>query len=326
MDTVSSRNIGLDLVRVTEAAALAAGRSIGLGNPPQTHREATMAMVDLLKTVDIDGRIVVGEEGRLGSDAWLASGARVGTGQGSEVDVVIDPIDGTNLVVKGYPGAISLIGVAPRGSMWSPTPAVYMDKIVVDREAAAALVPECLEAPAAWTLALIARVKNKSVRDLMAIVLERPRHRDLINEIRAAGARVLLRTDGDAEGALVAATPDTGADLLIGVGGAAEGVIAACAVKALGGGMLCRLSPQTEQERRAVEEAGLDTRRVLTANELVAGSDIFFAATGITESVLLDSVRFHGNRAETHSILLRTTTRTRRFIYGEHLLDLPDVE
>ena len=194
-------NIGLDLVRVTEATALTAGRWLGLGKREEAHRAATEAMYQALSIVDIDGCIVIGEEGRLGGHTPLDTGQRVGTGHGPQVDVVVDPIEGTNSVVHGYPGAISMISVAPRGSMWSPTPAVYMEKVVVDHEAAGALVPECMEAPAAWTLALIARAKHKPVRDLQVIVLDRPRHYDLIEEIRSAGARVLLRSDGDTAGA-----------------------------------------------------------------------------------------------------------------------------
>jgi fructose-1,6-bisphosphatase II len=316
-----SHNIGLDLVRVTEATALAAGRWIGLGNREQVHHVATEAMAEILNTLDIDGRIVVGEEGRLGEHSPLDTGRQVGTGQGPAVDVVVDPIDGTNLVVKGHSGAISLVGVAPMGSMWSPTAAVYMEKIVVDRDAAAALVPECLDAPAAWTLALIARVKGKAVRDLTVAVLDRPRHYDLIGELRAAGARVLLRADGDAVGALEAATPAVGPDLLMGIGGVPEGAIAACAVRAMGGAMLGRLAPQSQEEKDAIRAAGLDTRHIVTAEQLVSGQEIFFAATGITDSLLLEAVHFHGAIAQTESLLLRTETRTRRFIRAEHILD-----
>jgi fructose-1,6-bisphosphatase II len=195
-----------------------------------------------------------------------------------------------------------------------------MDKIVVDREAAQALVPECMDAPAAWILALVARVKGKDVRDLVVFVLDRPRHRHLIDEIRSVGARAMLRSDGDVAGALLAATPETGVDLLMGVGGVPEGVIAACAVKAIRGGMLGRLAPQSDEERAAVEAAGLDTGQVLTCDELVAGDQIFFAATGITDGAMLHGVQYHRNRAETESLVLRRETGTRRVIRAEHLL------
>src|SRR5512137_262053 len=263
------QNIGLDLVRVTEATALTAGRWLGLGKREEAHRAATEAMHEALNHVNIDGLIVIGEEGRLGEHTPLDTGQRVGNGHGPAVDVVVDPIEGTNSVVHGYPGAISVISVAPRGSMWSPQSAIYMDKIVVDHEAAGALVPECMDAPAAWTLALIARAKRKAVRDLQVIMLDRPRHYDLIEEIRSAGARVLLQSDGDTAGALIAATPQAGADVLMGVGGVPEGVTAACAVKALGGGMLGRLAPQSGEERAAVEAAGLSARQTLTCHQLV---------------------------------------------------------
>ncbi|HEX6386781.1 MAG TPA: class II fructose-bisphosphatase [Anaerolineae bacterium] len=312
------RNIGLDLVRVTETTALAAGRWIGSGNFAATHRAASHAMLSALNALDMDGRIVIGEESRLGEEAPLRSGQRVGTGNGPEVDVVVDPIDGTNLLIKGRPGAISVVGVAPRGSLWSPVPAIYMEKLVVDREAAQALVPECMDAPIAWTLALIARVKQRAVRDLTVIVLDRPRHQDLIEEIRTAGARVLLRDEGDAEGALIAATPNTGVDLLVGIGGASQGVIAACAVKALDGAMLARLAPQSQVERDSVKEAGLDEKQILNCREMVTSDEIFFAATGITDSALLRAMQFHRGYAETHSLLIRAETGTRRFIYAEH--------
>ncbi|MCA9977446.1 MAG: fructose-bisphosphatase class II, partial [Anaerolineales bacterium] len=227
-----SRNFGLDLVRVTETTALAAARWTGSGNYEEAHRAASRAMSSALGTLDINGHVVIGEDGRTGTPYSLQSGASVGTGNGPELDVVVDPIDGTDLVIKGRPNAISVVGMAPRGSMWSPVPAIYMEKIVVDREAAEALVPECMDAPAAWTLALIARVKKKAVRDMTVIMLDRPRHQDLIEEIRTAGARIILRDEGDAEGGLLAATVESGVDILMGIGGASQGVIAACAVKA----------------------------------------------------------------------------------------------
>lgn len=316
-----SRNIGLDLVRVTEVTALAAGRWLGLGNREGAHRTATEAMAKAINMVDIDGCIVIGEEGRLGEHTPLDSGQKVGTGNGPEMDVVVDPIDGTESVVRGYPGAISVVSVAPRGSMWAPGPAVYMEKIVVDREAANFLVPECMDAPAAWTLALVARAKNKAVRDLLVIVLDRPRHYDLIEEIRIAGARVLLRSDGDTAGALIAATPGIGADLLMGIGGVPEGVTAACAVKAMGGGMLGRLAPQSNEERVALEAAGLDTKRILRCDELVSSNQIFFAATGVTDGTLLTGVEYHSHAARTHSLLIRCETGVRRMIHAEHTLE-----
>ncbi|MFQ5614374.1 MAG: class II fructose-bisphosphatase [Anaerolineae bacterium] len=315
------RNLGLDLVRVTEAAALGAGRWMGLGKKDEADHTAIKAMVASLNTLDMDGHIVVGEEGRVREHSPLDSGQTVGTGHGPQMDVVVNPIDGAGLVARGHPGAISVAGVASHGSMWSPNPAVYMDKIIVGREAAEVLVPECMDAPAAWTLALVARAKEKAVRDLVVFVLERPRHYDLIEEIRAAGARVLLRSDGDIGGALMAITPRVDVDILMGIGGVAEGVIAACAVRAVGGSMLGRIAPQSEEEWAAVRAANLDAGQILTCKELVSSDEIFFAATGITAGELLPGVRYHGNRAELHSLIIRSETRTQRFIHAEYQLE-----
>lgn len=315
------RNLGLDLVRATETTALNAGRWLGLGKYEDTHREAVDAMYRALNEINMDGRIVIGEEGRLGEHSPLDSDQSVGTGHGPKTDVIVDPIDGTGSVVRGRPGAISVVGVAPRDSMWSPTPAVYMEKIVVDRDAAENLVPECMDAPAAWTLALIARTKNKAVRDLQVVVLDRPRHQDLIEEIRTAGARVLLNFDGDTAGALIAATPNSGVDMLIGIGGVPEGVTAACAVKALGGAMLGRLAPQSQEEKDAIEAAGLDRDHILTCNDMVSSDQIFLAATGVTHGPLLNGVSYRGNEAKTHSLLIRGETGTRRIIHAEHTIE-----
>jgi len=315
------RNLGLDLVRATEAAALVATRWMGLGKADEADCDAAEAMVRSLNTLDVQGRIVVGEEGKLGRHSALDSGASIGAGNGPVVDVVVDPIDGRRRLALGYSDAISVAGLAPRDSMWSPAPAVYMEKLVVDSAAAEALVPECLDAPAAWTLALVARVKQKPVRDLVVFVLDRPRHHHLVEEIRSAGARVLLRSDGDIAGGLMAAYPDSGVDLLMGIGGIAEGVIAACAVKALGGKMLGRLAPQTEQERGEVLAAGLDTQDILASDDMVKGNQIFFAATGITDGLLLRGVRLRGHAAETNSLVLRCETATRRIIQTTHRVE-----
>jgi fructose-1,6-bisphosphatase II len=320
MDKHPPRNLGLDVVRVTEAAALAAGRWMGLGEREKANDDADAAMYEALNTLDMNGRIVIGEEGRLGTHLLLNTGQRVGTSDGPEMDVIADPIDGRDLLAQGHPDVISIAAVAPRGSVWMPAPAVYMNKIVVNRQVAEALVPECLDAPAAWTLALVARAKGKPVRDLIVFVLSRPRHEDLIREIRAAGARTMLRTDGEAVGALMAASPHGRVDVMMGIGGVAEGVLAACATRAMAGGMVGRLSPQSVEEREAVQGAGLDTRRILACSELVSSHEIFFAATGITDGALLSGVHYHGDEAETESLVLRGETGTRRFIRAEHWL------
>ena len=318
--TPSSHNMGLDLVRVTEAAALAAGRWIGSGNFDAAHAAATDAMFNTLTLLQIDGTITIGEDRLIDGAAPLSKGVAFGAGL-LPSDLAVDPIDGTRLLAEGKPGAISVVALAPHHSIRSIAPAEYLDKIVVDRDAADVLVPECLDAPAAWTLALIARAKKKAVRDLVVVVLQRARHHDLIEGIRATGARVLLRGEGDAEAALVAATPGSGVDVLMGVGGAAQGGLAACAVRALRGGMLARIAPQSAEERAAADQAGLDSRRVMTVDELVASDDVLYAATGITDTSLLPGIAYKGSHAETHSLLIRSKTRTRRFIQAEHSLE-----
>ncbi|MBN1246282.1 MAG: class II fructose-bisphosphatase [Anaerolineae bacterium] len=315
------RNLGLDLVRVTEAAALAAGRWMGLGEPEKANHDAETAMYEALNTLDMDGCIVIGQEGRLGVHSPLDTGQRVGNGNGPKVDVTVDPIDGRALLARGHPDVVSVAAVAPRGSVWSPAPAVYMNKIVVDREVAGALVPECLDAPAAWTLALVARAKGKAVRDLIVFVLDRSRHEGLIREIRAAGARTMLRTDGDIVGALMAASPHGIVDVMMGVGGISEAVLAACATRAMGGGMLARLAPQCAEEQEAVQAAGLDPRQILACDQLITSDEIFFAATGITDGALLSGVHFDGEEAETESFVVRGETRRRRVIHSEHWLE-----
>lgn len=298
-----------------------AARWMGLGERVEPNRSATEAMALTLQSLEINGWIVIGEEGRPGAAADLTSGQRVGRGEGVPMDIVVDPVDGRRLLAQGRPGALAVAAVATRNTLWSPAPAVYMEKLVVNRAAAAALVPECLDAPAAWTLALVARAKGKAVRDLVVFVLERPRHSELIREIREAGARVMLADDGDISGAILAALPDGPVDLMFGIGGAAEGLIAACGVKALGGGMLARLAPQNPAEREAIQAAGRDPAQIIALDHLVRGEQVFFVATGITDSLLLQGVRFAGDRAHTHSLILRGETRTRRTIFAEHLLD-----
>lgn len=314
------RNLGLDLVRVTEAAALAAGRFMGLGKLDEADLAAAEAMRLLLDTLDMQGSIVVGEEGKLGDRCPLSSGQMVGSGNGPWMDIVIDPIDGRRLLASGQPGAISVAAVAPRGALWTGGPAAYMEKIVVDQEVGEALVPECLDAPAAWTLSLVARRKGKEVKDLTVFVLDRPRHQHLIEEIRAVGARVMLHRDGDIAGAMLAASGSGKADMLMGIGGVQEGIIAMCGVKALGGEMLARLAPQSDAENEKVKAAGLAVDRVLTCDDIVGSREVFIAASGITDGALLEGVRYRGNWADTHSIILRAETHSRRYIRAEHYI------
>jgi fructose-1,6-bisphosphatase II len=321
------RNLGLDLVRVTESTAILAARWMGLGRRIEADQTAAEATFRAINDIDMNGYIVAGKESKSGRHSLLGSGKDIGNGAGPEMDVVLDPIDGANLLVHGRSGAISTVAVAPRGAMWSSYPAAYLEKLVVDREVAHALVKEALDAPAAWTLAMIARIKKKTIRDLVVFVLDRPRHQDLIEEIRMAGARVALRRDGDITGAILAAIPNSGIDVLMGVGGAAEGIMAACAVKALHGAMLTRLAPQSETEHQRVLAAGLDLSRIMNQDEIITSDQVFFAATGVTDGMLLDGVHYAGGFAMTHSIVLRAKTGTRRMIRAERLLeDLFDEE
>ncbi|RME12443.1 MAG: class II fructose-bisphosphatase [Ardenticatenia bacterium] len=313
-----ARNFGLELIRATEAAALAAGAWMGKGNMVVPDAEAASAMYDVLNSVEMEGYILLGEERKTGEESPLATGRRVGTGDGPKMDVVADPIDGRKLVAQGLPGALAFAAIAPYGTMWRPRPAVYMEKLIVNHEAASVLVPECLDAPAAWTLALIARAKGKQVGDLVVFVLDRPRHHDLIAEIRSAGAHIMLRSDGDVAGAILAALADDRVDVLMGIGGVVEGTLAACAVRAMGGGMLGRLAPQTKAEYEAVTAAGLDLKRVFTCADIVQSDDVYFAATGITDGPLLDGVVYSRHVRHTHSLVLRGVSRTRREIRTEH--------
>ncbi len=316
----AGRNLGLDLVRVTEAAALAAGRWMGRSRKEACDEAAGRAMRLILATVDMAGVIVIGE-GEKDAAPMLFNGESVGTGRGPRMDVAVDPIDGTSLLACGRPDAIAVIAVAPRGSMWSPGPAFYMSKLVVGRDAREAITPASLDAPVPDLLARIAEAKREHVRDLTVFVLDRPRHAGIIADVQAAGARLVLRTDGDILGALLAATPGSGVDVLMGIGGTPEGVISACAVRALGGAMVGRLAPQKPGEREAVEAAGIDPRRTLTEGDLVASEDVFFAATGITDGVLMPGVRYASDGATTDSIVIRGRSGTRRTIHADHRLD-----
>ncbi len=234
--------------------------------------------------------------------------------------MLVDALEGRRLLAGGYPGSLSAIAVAPQGAVWAPYGVRYMEKIVVDAEVAAALVPECLDAPAAWTLALVARAKGKHVRDLVVFVLDRPRHEDLVAEIRAAGSHVLLRSGGDLLGALMACLRDGKVDILMGSGGVRQGLLAACAVKATGGAMLARLTAHTPDEAAALRTMEPQDLRTRTLDELVIGPCAFFVATGITDSPLLTGIRYHGVRAESNSIILRAETGIRRIMLTEHFV------
>ena len=315
-----NHNLGLDLVRATEAAALVAGRWMGKGKADQGDRIAAQAMEEALSHIDIDGRVVFSEIDKLDERVPLHPGERVGTGNGPPMDIVVDPIEGRDLLANGHPDAVAVAAAAPRDAFWTVPHAIYMEKIVVGSEVGEALVPECLNAPAAWTLALVARELGKAVSDLIVFLLSRPRHRDLVSEIRAAGARVMFRSDGDLVGALKTIRPSGGVDVMMGIGNYPEGLITACAVKAGNGAMLGRLAPQSETERDALLAGGVDLHHVLTVDQLVSGEQTFFAATGITDGSLLAGIHYHGSRATSNSLIMRGATHTRRQIRAEHNL------
>lgn len=298
-----------------------AGQWIGRGHALEADQAASQAMADVLKTVQIDGRIVLGEGDKPEHNPLLLNEQAIGNGEGPAVDIVTDPVDGRLQLAKGFPGAISVAAVAPRGTIWRPPHAAYMEKIIVDETVASYLVEDCMDAPAAWTLSLVARVKGMKVSDLTVFVLERPQHADLIAEIRATGAHVMLRPDGDIAGALMVCLPCGGVDILMGTGGILEGLLAACAVKSLGGTMLGQLAPQSKSEKDAIRDTGYDLHTVFRTGDLVKSNQVFFAATGISSGPLLRGVIYHGKKADTNSLILRCETGTRRIVQAEHLVD-----
>ncbi|HEX9551694.1 MAG TPA: class II fructose-bisphosphatase [Streptosporangiaceae bacterium] len=311
------RNLALELARVTEAAALAAGRWVGRGDKNGADGAAVSAMRQLISTVSMNGVVVIGE-GEKDKAPMLFNGEQVGDGTGPDCDVAVDPIDGTRLTANGMPNAIAVIAVSARGSMYDPTAVFYMSKLVTGAEAAD-LVD--IDAPPAANIAAVARAKHISPHDVTVVMLDRERHGELISQVRTAGARIKLITDGDVAGAILAAREGTGVDLLLGIGGTPEGIIAACAIKCLGGVMLGKLAPRDEQERQKAIAAGHDLDRVLTADDLVSSDDAFFAATGITDGDLLQGVRYRsGGGATTHSLVMRARSGTIRNIHSEHAL------
>jgi fructose-1,6-bisphosphatase II len=313
----SSRNLALELVRVTETAAIAASQFIGRGNKNEADQAAVDGMRKMINSVAMNGVIVIGE-GEKDQAPMLFNGEEVGDGNGPEVDVAVDPIDGTTLTAKGMNNAISVIALAERGTMFDPTSVFYMKKLVVGPEAADVVD---ITAPVATNLAKIARAKGREVKSLTIVVLDRPRHDELVKEIRATGARIKFITDGDVAGAVEAAREDTGIDALMGIGGTPEGIIAACAMKCLGGSIQGILHPRDDDERKKALESGLDLDKVLTTNDLVSGDDVFFAATGITDGELLQGVRHKNRYLLSNSLVMRSRSRTIRVIESEHPLD-----
>ncbi|MGB9592508.1 MAG: class II fructose-bisphosphatase [Anaerolineae bacterium] len=317
MNTVPDRNIAMELVRVTEAAALASARWMGRGNKEASDQAAVDAMRLVLNTVQMDGVIVIGE-GEKDEAPMLYNGERLGTGEPPLVDIAVDPIDGTRLLSLGRPGSLSVVALSERGTMYAPGKIVYMDKIAVGPEAKGVID---INVPVADNLRAIARAKGKDMDDLTVVVLDRPRHEKLIADIRACGARIKLITDGDISGGLMAAIEDTGLDVLMGVGGSPEAVITACALKCIGGDMQCKLWPRNDEERRWALENGRELDKVLTIDDLVAGNNIFFAATGITDGELLKGVRYFGHGAKTYSLSMRSKSGTIRYIEATHRWD-----
>jgi fructose-1,6-bisphosphatase II len=310
------RNLALDLVRVTEAAAMAAGRWVGRGDKNGADGVAVNAMRALINTVQMTGIVVIGE-GEKDNAPMLYNGEAVGDGSGPECDVAVDPIDGTTLTAKGMNNAIAVLAVAPRGSMYDPSAVFYMDKLVAGPDVADVVD---IRMSVAENIERVASAKHSHPEDVTVCVLDRDRHQQLVQEIRDSGARIKFITDGDVAGAIMAARPDTGIDLLMGVGGTPEGIIAACAMKCVGGVIQGRLWPRDDDERQKAIDAGHDLDRVLTTDELVAGDDCFFVATGITDGELMRGVRYRSGGCKTHSLVMRSRSGTIREIISDHQL------
>ncbi len=314
--TQPSRNLALELVRVTETAAIAASRWVGRGAKNDADQVAVDGMRKMINTVSMNGVIVIGE-GEKDQAPMLFNGEQVGDGNGPSVDVAVDPIDGTTLTAKGMNNAISVIALAERGTMFDPTTVFYMKKLVVGPEAADVVD---ITAPVKENLRRIAKAKRRDIESLTVVLLDRPRHDQLVKEIRATGARIKFITDGDVAGAVEAARDETGIDALMGIGGTPEGIIAACAMKCLGGVIQAILHPRDEAEREKAIANGMDLKKVLTTNDLVSGENVFFAATGITDGELLKGIRFTDRYIQSNSLVMRSRSKTIRFISSEHPL------
>ena len=312
-----TRNLALELARVTEAAALAAGRFMGRGDKEAADGAAVNAMRVVLQTVGMNGIIVIGE-GEKDNAPMLYNGEIVGNGMQPDVDVAVDPIDGTRPLAFGRTNSLATVAIAPRGSMFDPGPFVYMNKLAVGPEAKGAIN---IEKSITENLHAIAKAKHKDVEDLTTIILDRDRHKEMVAEIRKAGARIRMIPDGDVAAALMTAWPDSGVDVLLGIGGTPEGVIAACALRAMGGEIQGKLYARDEDELRRGREAGYDFEKILTMDDLVSSEDVFFAATGITDGELLKGVRYFGDGASTDSLVVRGLTGTVRQIFAMHRID-----
>ncbi|MFI8190997.1 class II fructose-bisphosphatase [Streptomyces sp. NPDC085946] len=310
------RNLALELVRVTEAAAMAAGRWVGRGDKNGADGAAVRAMRTLVSTVSMNGVVVIGE-GEKDEAPMLFNGERVGDGTGPEVDIAVDPIDGTTLTAKGMPNAIAVLAATERGAMFDPSAVFYMDKLVTGPEAADFVD---IDAPVSVNIRRVAKAKRSTPEDVTVVILDRSRHEGIIKEVRETGARIKLISDGDVAGSILALREGTGIDLLLGIGGTPEGIISACAVKCLGGIIQGKLWPKDDAERQRAVDAGHDLDRVLTTDDLVSGDNVFFTATGITDGELLRGVRYRSETATTSSIVMRSKSGTVRRIDSEHRL------
>ncbi len=312
-----TRNLALEFVRVTEAAAMAAGRYFGRGDKLEADGAAVDAMRLLMNEIEMEGCVVIGE-GEKDRAPMLYNGEIVGTGDPPSLDIAVDPVEGTELIAKGMPNAIATVAAAPRGTMFDPGSMFYMSKIAVGPEAKDVID---IDAPVKDNLTKIAKAKGMKVSDLTVVILDRPRHQRLINEVRETGARIRLILAGDVAGALMAAWPGTGIDVLLGIGGTPEAVLAACGLRAMRGMIQGILWPRDEKDRQYAIDAGIDLSRVLTLDDLVSSDDTFFVATGISEGPLLDGVSYSGGYVHTHSLVARGLTCTVREISGHHHLD-----
>ncbi|MGN6160159.1 MAG: class II fructose-bisphosphatase [Marmoricola sp.] len=315
-ETNPDRNLALELVRVTETAAMAAGRWVGRGDKNGADGVAVNAMRVMISTVGMRGTVVIGE-GEKDNAPMLYNGEKVGDGTGPECDVAVDPIDGTTLTAKGMMNAISVLAVAPRGTMYDPSAVFYMEKLVTGPEAADVVD---IRLPVSENIHLVAKAKGIKPADVTVVLLDRPRHAQIVEDVRATGARIKFISDGDVAGAIMAAREGTGIDLLLGIGGTPEGIIAACAMKCLDGVIQGRLWPTDDAERQRAIDAGHDLDRVLTTDDLVASDDCFFVATGITDGELMKGVRYGARGAKTHSLVMRARSGTIRSIHSDHKL------
>lgn len=311
---LADKNIALDLVRVTEAAALASARYTGLGDKELVDRAAVDAMRIAFQSLHIQGTIVIGE-GEKDEAPMLYTGEKLGFGDGLEFDIAVDPIDGTSCVAGGRPNGIAAVGIALKGTMFNPGHSYYCEKMAVGAEAAGVID---LDAPIKDNIQKVAKALGKDVRELKVFVLDKPRHEQLIKDIHAAGARVMVHSDGDIAGALMAIDPTTDIDMLVGIGGTPEAVVTACAIKGTGGQMLTRLAPKTNEEREAIIKDGFDLNLIRSVDDLITTDQCFFAATGVTPGELLDGIHYKGGYAITSSISSRGRTGTRRYIQAWH--------